>query len=132
MIYTVILHNHSYDLPAKTLVITEKLDNAAGVDQMAGLSTREKYKVVLDCVVEVLGAENVKEAIGSCKVEEVDLNDITLTFRKIVDAYNKPLQEYSMNANRADLESLPLDQITALAEAAKSVSAMQAAAPVKK
>lgn len=28
MIYTVILHNHSYDLPAKTLAITEKLDNA--------------------------------------------------------------------------------------------------------
>ena len=132
MIYTVILHNHSYDLPEKTLAITEKLDNAAGVDQMAGLSTREKYKVVLGCIVDVLGAENVKEAIGSCKVEEVDLNDITLTFRKIVDAYNKPLQEYSMNANRADLESLPLDQITALAEAAKSVSAMQAAAPVKK
>lgn len=132
MIYTVILHNHSYDLPAKTLTITEKLDNAAGVDQMAGLSTREKYKIVLDCVVDVLGADNVKEAIGSCKVEDVDLNDITLTFRKIVDAYNKPLQEYSMNANRADLESLPLDQITALAEAVKSVSAMQAAAPVKK
>ena len=49
-----------------------------------------------------------------------------------MDAYNKPLQEYNMNANRADLESLPLDQITALAEAAKSVSAMRAAAPVKK
>ena len=76
MIYTVILHNHSYDLPAKTLAITEKLDNAAGVDQMAGLSTREKYKVVLGCDVDVLGAENVKEAIGSCKVLPVPVSDV--------------------------------------------------------
>ena len=130
MIYTVILHNHSYDLPAKTLAITEKLDNAAGVDQMAGLSTREKYKVVLDCVVDVLGAENVKEAIGSCKVEEVDLNDITLTFRKIVDAYNRPVQDYVNARGRGALEGMPLQEMTALANAATQI--LNAADTVKK
>lgn len=126
MIYTVILHNHSYDLPAKTLAVTEKLDNAGGVDAIPGLSTREKYKIVLQCVIDVLGRDNVKEALGSDKLEEVDLSEVTLTFRKIVDAYNKPLEEYAANSNRASLDNLPIDQIVALADAARKVSDLAA------
>ena len=81
MIYTVILHSHSYDLPAKTLAVTEKLDSAGRVDDIPGMSTREKYKVVLQCVIDILGRDNVKEALGSDKLEEVDLSEVTLTFR---------------------------------------------------
>lgn len=125
MIYTVILHNHSYNLPAKTLAVTELLDNAAAVDSMAGLSIRDKYKVVMDAVIAVLGRDNVVEAIGSDKMDEIDLNEITLTFRKIVDAYNKPLEEYTKNSNRASLEDLPLEEIAKLADAAKTIDSFQ-------
>ena len=125
MIYTVILHNHSYNLPAKTLAVTELLDNAAGVDNMTGLSTRDKYKIVMDAVIDVLGRDNVVEAIGSDKIDEVDLNEITLSFRKIVDAYNKPLEEYTKNGQRANLENLPLEEISKLADAAKAINNFQ-------
>lgn len=121
MIYTVILHSHSYDLPAKTLAVTEKIEHAGSVDGMAGLSTREKYKIVLDCIIDLLGQDAVKEALGSAKLTEVDLSEVTLTFRKIVDAYNKPLEEYNANTNRAALDNLPIDQIVALADASKKV-----------
>ncbi len=124
MIYTVILHNHSYDLPAKTLTLAEKLDNAGQVDSKAGLSTREKYKIVLNCVIDILGRDAVKEALGSDKLDEVDLSEVTLAFRKIVDAYNKPLEEYNANMNRASLETLPIDQLVALAEASKGVASL--------
>ena len=41
MTYTVIINDRSYDLPKKTLAITEALDQTAKVDEL-NISTREK------------------------------------------------------------------------------------------
>ena len=41
MFYTVIIDDRSYDLPKKTLAVTEMLDKAADVDKLKN-STRDK------------------------------------------------------------------------------------------
>lgn len=129
MIYTVIIDDRSYDLPKKTLAVTEMLDKAADVDKLK-IPTRDKYKRVLDCIVAILGQENTAEALGSTDLNELDLTDITITFRKIVDAYNKPVQDYVNASGFGALSSFPIEELTKLATAATQV--VNAADAVKK
>ncbi len=129
MIYTVIIDDRSYDLPKKTLAVTEMLDKAADVDKLK-ISTRDKYKRVLDCIEAILGQENTAEALGSTDLNELDLTDITITFRKIVDAYNKPVQDYVNASGFGALSSFPIEELTKLATAATQV--VNAADAVKK
>jgi len=120
MIYTVIINDRSYDLPKKTLQVTEMLDKTAEVDKLK-ISTRDKYKRVLDCIVNLIGSENTAEALGSTDLAELDLTEITLTFRKIVDAYNKPVQDYVNASGLGALNGFPIEELTKLADAATKV-----------
>lgn len=129
MIYTVIINDRSYDLPKKTMAITEKLDQTAKVDEL-DIPVREKYRKVLDCVLAILGKEATEEALGSTDLNEVDLSEVTIAFRKIVDAYNRPVQDYVNASGRGALESMPLQEMTALANAATQI--LNAADTVKK
>ena len=129
MIYTVIINDRSYDLPKKTLAITEALEQTAKVDELS-IPTREKYRKVLDCVISLLGKEAVAEALGSTELNELDLSEVTIAVRKIVDAYNRPVQDYVNASGRGALEGLPIDQMTNLANAATQI--LNAADAVKK
>jgi hypothetical protein len=129
MIYTVIINDRSYDLPKKTMAITEKLDATAQVDEL-DIPVREKYRKVLDCVLAILGKEATEEALGSTDLNEVDLSEVTIAFRKIVDAYNRPVQDYVNASGRGALEGMPLQEMTALANAATQI--LNAADTVKK
>ena len=132
MNYTVIVNDRSYDLPGKTLAVTEQLEAVIRVDRAAGASLREKFQKTMGCLVDLMGREAVEDALGSADIDKVDVNEITLTFRKIVDAYNKPLDEYNTAQGLGALAQLPIDKILALADAAKQVSQMEAAAAKKK
>ena len=129
MIYTVIINDRSYDLPKKTLAITEALEQTAKVDELS-IPTREKYRKVLDCVISLLGKEAVAEALGSTELNEVDLSEVTIAFRKIVDGYNKPVQDYVNASGRGALDGMPIDQMANLANAATKI--LNAADAVKK
>ena len=85
---------------------------------------------MLDCIISLLGKEAVVEAIGSTELNEVDLSEVTIAFRKIVDAYNRPVQDYVNASGRGALDSMPIDQMTNLANAATQI--LNAADAVKK
>ena len=65
-------------------------------------------------MIEVLGEANIKEILGSTELDEMDLSEVTLTVRKIVDAYDKPIAEYNKQKNLETLNSLPISQIEKL------------------
>ena len=94
MEYTVIINNQSYDLPKKTIKIMEDMEKVSKIDSVKGLGIRDKFKTMFDFIERLVGAENAKEILGSDKLDEVDLCDVTLTFKKIIDAYDRPLIEY--------------------------------------
>lgn len=131
MIYTVIINDRSYDLPKKTLAVTDKLEDVVRTDTRAGVPLREKYQKTYGCICELIGAENAAEAFGATSIDVVDVTEITLAFRKIVDAYNKPLEDYKMERSMGDLNNLPLDKLMTLVEAAKQVNKMEAADKAK-
>ena len=122
MIYTLIMNKKSYDLPKKTLAVVEAMDTVVQLDQDDSLSTRQKYQHIMDFEREILGEKAVDEIFGSNDIDQVDLSEVILAFRKIVDAYNKPVQDYERSSSLDVFNQLPLDKLAQLAELVKQAS----------
>lgn len=120
MEYTIIAAGRSYDLPKKTIKIAEAIEKTVLFDRSQA-SIKEKYKAVLGCVQDILGKENADEILGGSKLEELDLSDITITFNKIVDAYEKPVEEFRSDQTKDRISMLPIDQMEALTRMAESM-----------
>ena len=120
MVYTIISDDmQSYDLPGKTLKVVEKIEELMKADTNKNLSIREKYKKLHSFVIDMLGKESAKEILGGDKLDELDLSVLTITGRKIVDAYEKPIEEYSNGKIQQTLEDIPLDKVTELLKVAE-------------
>src|SRR5574344_1584239 len=125
MQYTVIVNGQSYDLPKKTMKVVEEMDKVAQIDTVKGIGIRDKFKALFDFIGGLVGKENAKEILSSDKLDEVDLSEVTLTFKKIMDAYDKPLTDYQADKVREKFSNLPIDQITNLAGAVDTMAAMK-------
>lgn len=122
MQYTVIVNGQSYDLPKKTIKVVEEMDKVAQIDNVKGLGIRDKFKALFDFIGGLVGKEAAKEILGSDKLDDVDLSEVTLTFAKIKDAYDKPLEDYNTDKSFQKLNSIPTDQIVKLANVANQMS----------
>jgi hypothetical protein len=122
MQYTVIVNGQSYDLPKKTVKVVEEMDKVAQIDNVKGLGIRDKFKALFDFISNLVGKENAKEILGSDKLDEVDLSEVTLAFAKIKDAYDKPLEDYNTDKSFQKLNSIPTDKIVQLASVANQMS----------
>ena len=120
MTYTIISDDmQSYDLPGKTLKVVEKIEELMKADTNKNLSIREKYKKLHSFVIDMLGKESAKEILGSDKLDDMDMSVLTITCKKIVDAYEKPVEEYSNSKMQQVLEDIPLDKVTELIKVAE-------------
>lgn len=122
MIYTIISDDmQSYDLPGKTLKVMEKIEALQRDDARKDLSIREKYKKVHTFVVDILGKDVAKELLGTDKLDEMDLSVLTITAKKIIDAYDKPLEDYNRSKVQQTIDEIPLDKVTELIKATDSI-----------
>lgn len=118
MIYTIISDDmQSYDLPGKTLKIVEKIEDLSKADARKDLSIREKYKKQHAFVIDILGKEVAKEFLGGDKLEELDLSVLTITCKKIIDAYDRPVDDYNRSKVQQSLDEIPLDKVSELIKA---------------
>lgn len=121
MVYTIIVEGRSYDLPKKTLTVMQSMEDVFKADNNDSLSISQKYKKVHNFVKSIIGDESSKEIFGTDDINDMDLSELTLTLKKIKDAYEKPIKEYEHNLQWGELEKVPLDKIVELANAAKSI-----------
>jgi hypothetical protein len=120
--YSLIVDRKSYNLPPKNIRMVEEMERVSRIDSVHGLSTRGKFEEILGFIVDTLGEDNAKAVLGSVSVDEVDLSVVTVTFRMIVDAYNKPITDYNTKRNNELFASLPsdkIDRVTKLMEVAE-------------
>ena len=125
MEYTIICNRKTYSLPAKTISVMEKMEDVSKVDELTGLNIREKFEKCHTFLKEVLGEEKTEEILGSSDLEKMDLSDITLTINKIVDAYNKPIQDYQDEKMRKAFNGIPMEKIISMTKAAQSMANVQ-------
>lgn len=125
MKYTVIIDNYSYELPAKTMAVAEKLNEALKVDTRNDLNIRAKYQLLYDTVNDLLGTENAEKVLGGNNLESVDLSNVTLAFRSIADAYDKPVADYNAKKARERLAASQVDQVLKIANAAQMMQSIK-------
>lgn len=128
MEYTIIFNGRSYDLPKKTVAVAELLDEVMKIDTIKGLSVSQRYEKLHSFIVGLVGKENAEEMFGSNKLSDIDLSELTLSVRYVIDAYEKPIAEYNASISRDKLNNLPIDKILATVNAAEKVANM----PIKK
>lgn len=116
MVYTIIHNRKSYDLPKKTIGVMEEIDRCLKIDSVVGMSLRDKFQELRNFLSSILGEENVVEILGSDNLDDIDLSDITITFRKIVDAYDKPIADYNNGKTREAMSQIPFDKISQLSK----------------
>ena len=122
MVYTIISDEmQSYDLPGKTLKIVEKIEDVLKNDARKDLTIREKYKRLHAFVVDILGKEDAKEFLGTDKLDEMDLSVLSITAKKIIDAYDKPVDDYNRQRVQQTMDEIPLDKVTELIKATDSM-----------
>lgn len=120
--YSLNVERKTYTLPAKNIRIVEDMDRVAQVDNIRGMSVRDKFDTILRFIVDLVGEANATEIFGSTLIEEVDPSMVTVVFRMIVDAYNKPIADYNARKTNEMFSTIPSDKIekiTKLAEVAK-------------
>ena len=123
--YSIIVNDKSYELPKKTISVTERLDEVLRVDSMPQLKVRQKFEKLHTFVKSVLGEENAAEMLGSSKLDEIDLSELSLVVLKINDAYEKPLTDYKYDSMNSKISDIPLDKIASMTKAAQTVANAQ-------
>ena len=122
MVYTVISDDaQSYDLPGKTLKVVEKIEDVLKNDARKDLTIREKYKRLHAFVVDILGKEAARDFLGTDKLDEMDLSVLTITVKKIMDAYDEPLDNYNRQKVQQTIDDIPLDKVADLIKATDSI-----------
>lgn len=124
MEYTVIINDRSYDLPKKTIKVANQMDEVLKVDTNKGLNVRQKFEKCHNFIKGLVGEETAKEMFGSNSLDEIDLTEITLAVKKVIEAYDKPINDYDMSKNMEKLDSLPIGQINSIMNAAERVATM--------
>ena len=87
---------------------------------------------ILDCTLRdggyvndwQFGDDNAKEILGSDNISEIDLSEVTLTAKKIIDAYDKPITDYDLEKSMRKIEGIPIDKIVSVANAAEKIVKM--------
>lgn len=126
MVYTIIVNERSYDLPKKTVAVMEKIDDVLKVDQIKGLTVKQKFEKLHAFVKGLVGDSNTEEMFGSDNISEIDLSELTLAVKKIVAEYDKPITDYDAEMARQKFDNVPIEKIVSLSKAAQTVSAQQA------
>lgn len=126
MVYTIIVNERSYDLPKKTVAVMEKIDDVLKVDQIKGLTVKQKFEKLHAFVKDLVGDSNAEEMFGSDNISEIDLSELTLAVKKIVAAYDKPINDYDAEMAKQKFDNVPIEKIVSLTKAAQTVSAQQA------
>ena len=121
MEYTIIVNGQSYDLPKKTIVVMSELDEVLKVDSNTKLSIKQKYEKIHAFIKNLVGYESAKEIFGSDDLNEIDLSELTITIKKVVDAYDSPVKEYDEKKRMERLNGLPIDKILSVANAAEKI-----------
>lgn len=122
MEYTIIVNGKSYDLPKKTISVMSALDEVSRVDENKNLDLSQKYDRCHRFMKDILGEESCKEIFGSENLDEIDLSEITLAVNKVIDAYEKPVNDYNQEKNMSKLNGVPFEKIIALSKAADKMN----------
>lgn len=112
-----------YVLPKKTLAVQKKMD------EIGNLSVANKgvecYRKQWDFCSELLGKANAAVMLDAKKVEDVDLQTLTICYNSIVDAYLQRVREHQRQREAEQLNSPALDVIENVAQSVDKIAKLK-------
>ena len=92
MNYNIEINGNILELPQYTISVMEKIEQVEKNTNSASGTTKSKLQGLYNFLVDLVGEENVENAIG--KFEDSDPNNINIAYLSVVRAYNKPLDDF--------------------------------------
>lgn len=122
MTYTANFEGNIIELPDYTFNIADKLERQESVNS-GNSKLKDKCKSMYDLITELIGTELITTLLG--KFNESDPNRINILYLSIINAYNKPLQDFSESSVDDKINMEQIDKIVSL------VSALEKAQNIK-
>ena len=122
MTYTANFEGNIIELPDYTFNIADKLERQESVNS-GNSKLKDKCKSMYDLITDLIGAELITTLLG--KFNESDPNRINILYLSIINAYNKPLQDFSESSVDDKINMEQIDKIVSL------VSALEKAQNIK-
>lgn len=124
MEYIIEVNGQDYTLPKKNLKVVESLDKVLRVDDDKTLSITKKYQRLHEFVKEIVGEEEARQMFGTDILADIELSELTLTVRKIADAYEKPVRDYKEERTRAAFEGIPIEKMITMSKAVQNLTTL--------
>ena len=122
MTYTANFEGNIIELPDYTFNIADKLERQESVNS-GNSKLKDKCKSMYDLITDLIGTELITTLLG--KFNESDPNRINILYLSIINAYNKPLQDFSESSVDDKINMEQIDKIVTL------VSALEKAQNIK-
>lgn len=114
MTYTANFEGNIIDLPDYSFNIADKLERQESVNSGNG-KLKDKCKSMYDLITDLIGTELTTTLLG--KFNESDPNRINILYLSIINAYNKPLQDFSESSVDEKINLEQIDKIVNLVTA---------------
>lgn len=122
MTYTANFEGNIIELPDYSFNIADKLERQESVNS-GNSKLKDKCKSMYDLITDLIGTELITTLLG--KFNESDPNRINILYLSIINAYNKPLQDFSESSVDDKINMEQIDKIVSL------VSALEKAQNIK-
>lgn len=119
MEYTLQINDREYGLPKKTLAVEEKIEKIKRLSKDTRTAARVKYENKVNFICEMVGSDNAKEIVDTddlAKISEMDLGDIDVAVRNIIDGYERPTREQRVRESMEILGNPMIAQMLSVAE----------------
>lgn len=112
MEYRVTINDQIFNLPKKTIAITQKVETIEAIMEDTTIDAEVRFGKMYTFIAEVIGVTNTRKILGSV-IAKCDTNEILIITKSIIDVYNSPIKRYNDTKKLDDLEKSPLGRLMA-------------------
>lgn len=102
MVYILEYNGSSYELPKFTKSVSDKIEKINTQNENTRIPDMNKYKSMHEFICEMIGNENAEAIFETDKLDEIDLNDITICYLGICAGYEKPVNDFKKRSSEID------------------------------
>jgi hypothetical protein len=89
----------------------------------AATSVKDKLKKKYDFIQKIIDKEAMIDLVG--KFNDADPNDINIIFDMIINEYDRPYNEHTMQERMAEFEAFNTDGVKAITELSENISKIE-------
>lgn len=124
--YKLIYNKTAYDLPTYNFSILKKMMEIDNQNEDTITDVIDKYKTMYNFIQSLLKEDDFNDLFENKNFEDIDPSKITIAYLGVVLAYEKPVNDFKVNATKKDIDNLEiLDKIEGIAKMVDKIDKMK-------